>query len=101
MTAIKEVEVARQKITDYIRKINKLESVIENARQEATLAKKTLSDCKSELDALKKKIKDVVQENENFKEAVRHFKELGEKDKREMDKMIARIETLENNQKGS
>jgi len=101
MTAIKEVEVARQKITDYIRKINKLESVIENARQEATLAKKTLSDCKNELDALKKKIKDVVQENENFKEAVRHFKELGEKDKREMDKMIARIETLENNQKGS
>lgn len=101
MTAIKEVEVARDKITGYIRQIGNLEAELEKAKQDSVKNRKSLTDYQKKLEALQAQMKDIVQENENFKEAVKHFKELGEKDKREMDKMAERIETLENNQKGS
>ncbi|MEE4257556.1 MAG: hypothetical protein V2I47_11000 [Bacteroidales bacterium] len=101
MTTIKEIETIRDNISSYIKNINHLESEIELSRRETAQAQKSLSDANKEIKELKDRIAGITQENENFKEAVKQFKELGEKDKREMDKMAARIETLEKTQNGS
>ena len=100
MTTIKEIETVRDTISSYIKNINHLEGEIEISRKETAQVKKSLSDANKEIKELKDQLAGITQENENFKEAVRHFKELGEKDKKEMDKMLARIETLEKEQKG-
>jgi len=95
MTRIKEIDFAREKLTLYISSINRLETEFEKSRKETVQVKKSLTDAQKEILAMNKKIKVLTQDNENFHEAVKQFKLLGEKDKKKMDKMATRIEQLE------
>lgn len=94
MAIIKEFEIIRKKVSDQILKNNQLESDLEKTRKETAQTKKQLSDAKGEIDALEVRKKKLIQENENSQEAIRRFKELGEKDKKELDKMKMEIENL-------
>ncbi|RLD76879.1 MAG: hypothetical protein DRJ15_14610 [Bacteroidetes bacterium] len=95
MAIIQEIETAREKVTAYITRINHLESEFDKAKKDTAQAKKALTDAKKEIEELSSKIKELIQEKENYEEAIKHFKVLGEKDKKEMDKVGAKVERLE------
>jgi len=80
MAIIQEIESAREKVTAYITRINQLESDFDKAKKETAQAKKALTDSKKENEKLSNKTKELIQEKENYEEAIKHFKLLGEKD---------------------
>ena len=100
MAIIKKFEIIRKKVSDHILKNNQLESDLEKSRKETAQTKKQLTDAKGEIDTLSVQKKELIQENENSQEAIRRFKELREKDKKELDKMEKRIEGLEKELEG-
>ncbi|MCK4569324.1 MAG: hypothetical protein KAT76_03485 [Bacteroidales bacterium] len=100
MAIIKKFEIIRKKVSDHILKNNQLESDLEKSRKETAQANKVLSDTKKEVASLTAQKKELIQENENSQEAIRRFKELGEKDKKELDNMKKRIEELEKELEG-
>ena len=94
MAIIKEFEIIRKKVSDHILKKNQLDADLEKSRKETAQTKTQLTDAKGEIDTLSAQKKELIQEKANFQEAIKQFKELGEKNKKEMDKMEKKIEEM-------
>ena len=94
MAITKEFEIISEKITAYLSRINQLESDLSNSKKETAQLKKDLIDAGKEIEGLTKQKKDLLILKAEHEEALKNFKVLGEKDKKELDKRSREIEKL-------
>lgn len=87
MPVIQEFDAIKEKFTTYLRNILQLEQDLDKSKKEIANLSKDLGDAKNEVESLTKQKTELITEKEDLLENIRHFKELGEKDKREMDKL--------------
>lgn len=99
MAIIKEFEIVTEKITAYLSRINQLESDLSNSKKETAQLKKDLIDAGKEIEVLLKEKKDLLILKAEHEEALKNFKVLGEKDKKELDKLGKKIEELSSENK--
>ncbi len=94
MAITKEFEIITEKITSYLSRINQLETDLSNSKKETAQLKKDLIDARKEIDSLTKQKKDLLTLKAEHEEALKNFKVLGEKDKKELDKRSREIDEL-------
>lgn len=94
MAITQEFEIITEKITSYLSRINQLETDLSNSKKETAQLKKDLIDARKEIESLTKQKKDLLTLKAEHEEALKNFKVLGEKDKKEIDKLGKEINKL-------
>ncbi|MCD4723485.1 MAG: hypothetical protein K8R63_01485 [Bacteroidales bacterium] len=94
MAITQEFEIITEKITSYLSRINQLETDLSNSKKETAQLKKDLIDARKEIESLTKQKKDLLTLKAEHEEALKNFKVLGEKDKKELDKRSREIDEL-------
>ena len=94
MAITKEFEIITEKITSYLSRINQLETDLSTSKKETAQLKKDLIDARKEIESLTKQKKDLLTLKAEHEEALKNFKVLGEKDKKELDKRSREIDEL-------